>query len=129
MLIAASCHLWFSGRYVLQNHSLFLIAEQPPTDMATLLSKFRPTVPPIVKKRAKELLSVITNAVKESLPSSRLEGTGQIQTDMEVNDSDKRGEVVMLHTEIQSLEHENKKEDLSSIWKGLLLSRLPHVIN
>ena len=32
--------------------------------MAALLSLFKPTVPPIVKKRAKDLLSVITEAVK-----------------------------------------------------------------
>jgi len=86
-------------------------------------------VPSIVKKRAKELLSVITKAVNESLPSSRIEGTGEIQTENEVNDSEKKDEVVMLDTEIQSLEQESKKADLTSIWRGVWLSLSLHVIS
>jgi exosome complex exonuclease RRP6 len=45
-------------RYVLANHYLLRLAERPPTDMAALLSGFHP-VPPIMRKRAKELLDVI----------------------------------------------------------------------
>jgi hypothetical protein len=108
-------------RYILQNHALFL-TEQPLADMATLLLLFKPTVLPVVKKRAKELLSVITEAVKRSLCSSRPEGSGSgSKTEKEVNGSEKRDDVVMLDTEVQILERESQKPDLTSIWRGLLL--------
>ncbi|KAF9524119.1 hypothetical protein CPB83DRAFT_861782 [Crepidotus variabilis] len=57
-----------STRYILQNHLLFLIAEQPPADITSLLRIFRSSVPPVIKRRAKELLSVIKEAVKRGLP-------------------------------------------------------------
>jgi exosome complex exonuclease RRP6 len=84
--------------------------------MATLLSLFKPTVPPVVKKRAKELLSVITEAVKGSLSSvssTRGKTQGQeVKTEKVVNDSEKRDDVVMLDTEVQNLERESKKARL-----------------
>ncbi|KAH9922677.1 uncharacterized protein B0H18DRAFT_1017430 [Fomitopsis serialis] len=52
-----------STRYVLPNHYLFVLAEKPPPDMAALLSVFHP-VPPVVRRRAKELLDAIRDAVK-----------------------------------------------------------------
>src|SRR5258705_1208961 len=101
------------------------MAEQPPADMAALLSLFKPTVPPIVKKRAKELLSVITEAVKRCLSSRPASGadnqTAESKTEEEVNGSEKGDDVVMLDTEIQSLERESNKPDTTSIWRGLLL--------
>ena len=48
-------------RYVLPNHQLFLLAEQPPNDMAGLLGLF-PRVPAIIRRRAKELLDTIRDA-------------------------------------------------------------------
>ncbi|EJC98038.1 uncharacterized protein FOMMEDRAFT_149467 [Fomitiporia mediterranea MF3/22] len=53
-----------STRYVMPNHYLFQLAERPPTDMANLLSIFRP-VPPLVRTQAASLLEVIRTAVKE----------------------------------------------------------------
>jgi exosome complex exonuclease RRP6 len=54
------------SRYVLPNRFLFKLAEQPPADMAALLHAFEFT-PPVVKRRAKELLDVIRDATKEGL--------------------------------------------------------------
>jgi exosome complex exonuclease RRP6 len=51
---------------VLSNRLLFKLAEQPPADMAALLHAFSST-PPVVRRRAKELLDVIRNAVKKGL--------------------------------------------------------------
>jgi exosome complex exonuclease RRP6 len=53
-------------RYVLSNRFVFKLVEQPPADMAALLHAFTST-PPVVKRRAKELLDVIRNAVKKGL--------------------------------------------------------------
>ncbi|KAI0643061.1 ribonuclease H-like domain-containing protein [Trametes meyenii] len=55
-----------STRYVLPNHYLFTLAERTPADMAGLLSVFRP-VPPVVQRRAKELLDAIREAVQRAL--------------------------------------------------------------
>lgn len=52
------------SRYVLANHQLFLLAEQPPSDMAGLLGLFQ-HVPAIIRRRAKELLDTIREASKE----------------------------------------------------------------
>ncbi|EIN12508.1 hypothetical protein PUNSTDRAFT_97267 [Punctularia strigosozonata HHB-11173 SS5] len=57
-----------SARYVLPNHYLFQIAESPPADMPGLLAAFRP-VPPVVRRRAKELLDIVRAAVKSELDS------------------------------------------------------------
>ena len=45
------------------NHYLFVLAEKPPAEMAALLSLFHP-VPPVVRRRSKELLNAIREAVK-----------------------------------------------------------------
>ncbi|KAF7331658.1 Exosome complex exonuclease RRP6 [Mycena kentingensis (nom. inval.)] len=55
-----------STRYVLPNHFLFQIAERPPADMAALLKNFT-SVPPVVRKRAKELLAAIRGCVTANL--------------------------------------------------------------
>ena len=46
---------------MLPNHYLFILAEQPPADIAGLLSLFQ-HVPPVVRRRAKELLEAIRQA-------------------------------------------------------------------
>jgi exosome complex exonuclease RRP6 len=51
---------------VLPNHYVFQLAERPPADAAALLAIFRP-VPPVVRRRAKELLDTIREAVREAL--------------------------------------------------------------
>lgn len=51
-------------RYVLPNHQLFLLAEQPPSDMAGLLGLFQ-HVPAVIRRRAKELLDTIREAAKD----------------------------------------------------------------
>ncbi|GLB45506.1 putative HRDC domain containing protein [Lyophyllum shimeji] len=58
-----------STRYVLPNHFLFQLAEQPPTDMAALLRVFH-SVPPVIRRRAKDLLEVIRECVKRHLSNS-----------------------------------------------------------
>jgi exosome complex exonuclease RRP6 len=53
-------------RYVLSNRFLFKLVEKPPVDMAALLHAFEFT-PPVVKRRAKELLDVIRDAMKKGV--------------------------------------------------------------
>jgi exosome complex exonuclease RRP6 len=48
-------------RYVLPDHSLLRLVERPPSDMASLSSLFRP-IPPVVRRRAQELLRIIKGA-------------------------------------------------------------------
>ncbi|KAH9065385.1 ribonuclease H-like domain-containing protein [Lactarius vividus] len=55
-----------STGYVLSNRFVFKLVEQPPADMAALLHAF-PSTPPVVRRRAKELLDVIRGAVKKGL--------------------------------------------------------------
>lgn len=45
---------------------MFKLVEQPPADMAALLHAFEFT-PPVVKRRAKELLDIIRDAAKKGL--------------------------------------------------------------
>ena len=52
--------------YVLSNRFVFKLVEQPPADMAALLHAF-PSTPPVVRRRAKELLDVIRGAVRRGL--------------------------------------------------------------
>ncbi|KAF8184172.1 hypothetical protein BJ912DRAFT_975089 [Pholiota molesta] len=109
-----------STRYVLQNHVLFTIAEQPPADMAALLAIFRSSVPPVVKKRAKELLGVIREAVKRGLGPSRVDGeeTRRMEDQlgsMEVKTQQTKKEIVTLDTEIKLLEQANVVE-VANIW-------------
>ena len=51
---------------MLSNRFLFKLVENPPADMAALLHAFEFT-PPVVKRRAKELLDVIRDAMKKGL--------------------------------------------------------------
>ncbi|KAJ7089360.1 ribonuclease H-like domain-containing protein [Mycena belliarum] len=55
-----------SARYVLPNHYLFQLAERPPADMVALLQTF-PSVPPVVRRRAKELLEAIRACLQRVL--------------------------------------------------------------
>ena len=63
---SASSHLCCSDRYVLSNHYLFQLADRPPADMAALLASFQ-SLPPLIRKRSKELLDTIRAAVKRGL--------------------------------------------------------------
>ncbi|KAJ7123058.1 ribonuclease H-like domain-containing protein [Mycena epipterygia] len=56
-----------STRYVLPNHYLFQLAERPPADMAALLQIFQSSVPPVVRRRAKELLEAIRACLQRYL--------------------------------------------------------------
>ena len=53
-------------RYILSNRFVFKLVEQPPADMAALLHTF-PSTPPVVRRRSKELLDIIRDAVKRGL--------------------------------------------------------------
>ena len=57
------------SRYVLSNRFVFKLVDQPPADMAALLHAF-PSTPPVVRRRAKELLDVIRGAVRRGLSAS-----------------------------------------------------------
>jgi HRDC domain len=62
-------------RYVFPNHYLLKLAERPPENMASLKSFFQP-MPPIVRKRATELLGVIKDSVVgPGIPVSRADPT------------------------------------------------------
>jgi len=56
-------------RYVLPHQHLFQLAEQPPNDLPALLNIFR-TIPPVVKRRAGELLEEIRTGVSGSVDIS-----------------------------------------------------------
>lgn len=67
---------------MLPNHYLFTLAERTPGDMASLLSVFHP-VPPVIRRRAKELLDTIRDTIKKTLgtagsaaPTSERSGNG-----------------------------------------------------
>ncbi|KAH9480124.1 Exosome complex exonuclease rrp6 [Psilocybe cubensis] len=113
-----------STRYVLQNHALFLIAEQPPADMAALLALFRSSVPPVVKRRARELLSVIKDSVKRGMVVSRMSGQGSADDRPEPvpQAEEKRKDVVMLEAEMKNLEKDETPS--TSIW-GQCVSFIP----
>lgn len=103
---------------MLQNHVLFLIAEQPPADMAGLLALFRSSVPPVVKKRARELLSVIQESVKRGMIVSRVGGQPtELEPLQPVVVEEKMKDVVMLETEMKDLEKGGQNKLIgTSIW-------------
>ena len=90
-------------RFVWQNHVLFLLAEQPPADMAALVGIFRPSVPPLVKRRTKGLLSTIKDAVKRGLSMVQLDIRGA--EEQKEPESAKKG-AVMLDAEMKALAEE-----------------------
>ncbi|TCD63167.1 exosome nuclease subunit [Steccherinum ochraceum] len=60
-----------SPRYVLPNHYLFSLAENPPADIAGLHNMF-PSTPPMIRTRGKELLDAIRDSIRR-LSSSKSE--------------------------------------------------------
>lgn len=56
-----------STAYVLPNHWLFTMSETPPTGAESLLGAFRGNVPAVVKRRVRELVDVVKEAVKRGL--------------------------------------------------------------
>lgn len=52
--------------YVLPQHYLFQLAEQPPNDLPALLNIFR-SVPPVIKRRANELFDEIRKGRSEGV--------------------------------------------------------------
>ncbi|KAJ7621619.1 ribonuclease H-like domain-containing protein [Mycena polygramma] len=74
-----------STRYVLPNHYLFQLAERPPADMAALLQMFQP-VPPVVRRRAKELLEAIRACLRRYLtkPTENANPPPVVETDTEM---------------------------------------------
>ncbi|KAI9510150.1 ribonuclease H-like domain-containing protein [Russula earlei] len=58
-----------STGYVLSNRFVLKLVEQPPADMAALTHAFS-SMPPVVRRRAKELLDVIRDAVKKGLSAA-----------------------------------------------------------
>jgi len=120
------------SRYVLQNHSLFLIAEQPPADMASLFTLFKPSVPPVVKRRAKELLMIIAEAVKKSLSSTQPNVTeSETSNTIQIEQVDKTGtqEDAVMELEAGVKNPDQERREQKNIWGGgmfLLLSTPPY---
>ncbi|KAF8510838.1 ribonuclease H-like domain-containing protein [Gautieria morchelliformis] len=71
-----------STRYVLPNHYIFRLSENPPQDLPALLGIFHP-VPPVVRTRSLELLDVIKDAVKHAALQPSIETVPMIVTDMD----------------------------------------------
>jgi exosome complex exonuclease RRP6 len=115
----AGPHSLFLGfdRFVLQNHVLFLLAEQPPADMAALLGIFRSSVPPLVKRRMKELLSTIKVAVKRGMSMAQLINQGA--EEQKETESAKK-DVVMLDAEMKALAEEKgasrQQQEAKNFW-------------
>jgi exosome complex exonuclease RRP6 len=99
-----------SLRYVLPNHSLFQLAEQPPADMVALLRVFQ-SVPPVIRRRAKELLDTIRNCVRDHL-SSKTSPSPDVQEDIEMQDE------VQLPTSTSKDEEESGQRDNSTLWSS-----------
>ncbi|PPR05868.1 hypothetical protein CVT24_006622 [Panaeolus cyanescens] len=111
-----------STRYVLQNHVLFQLAEQPPADMAALLNMFRGGMPPVLKKRAKELLNVVKDAVKRGMEVSQPKHLVKEKEDRLGSNED----MVMLEAEVEKLDEKNSGDDsavqTSSLWGSRMCS-------
>ncbi|KAJ4497032.1 ribonuclease H-like domain-containing protein [Lentinula lateritia] len=84
--IYRSIHMWRdevareedeSVRYILPNHYLIQLAEHPPADMAAMLKIFH-FVPPVLKRRAKELLNIIREVIKRYDTSSEAKSTQDV---------------------------------------------------
>ncbi|KAF8148190.1 hypothetical protein B0H34DRAFT_737252 [Crassisporium funariophilum] len=108
-----------STRYVLQNHFLFQLAEQPPADMAALLSIFRSSVPPVVRRRAKELLDIVREAVKRGMALSQMPGQVVVveeDTRAKIKPVNARKDVVMLDAELKTLEKVDGNGAAATLW-------------
>ena len=112
---------------MLQNHVLFHIAEEPPADMSSLLRIFQTSVPAVVKRRAKELLNVIKEAVKRGLNLTKEAGSVQNFGGQEkMMNEEPSKDVTMLETELKSLEMMDESGS-SSLWgSGMFLSLVRH---
>jgi exosome complex exonuclease RRP6 len=82
---------------MLQNHVLFLLAEQPPAAMAALLGTFKS---PLVKRRMEELLSTIKDAVKRGMRVAQLDNQG---AEEQKEPESAKKDVVMLDAEMKAL--------------------------
>jgi len=103
---------------------LFHIAEQPPAEMASLLGMFKTSVPAVVKRRAKELLYVVREAVKRGLSLAKEPSSVQCFGDDQEEEvvASTNGEprkAVLLASEVKSLE----MVDESNLWgSGMVFS-------
>jgi exosome complex exonuclease RRP6 len=107
---------------VLQNHVLFHIAEEPPAEMASLLGMFQTSVPAVVKRRAKELLNVIKEAVERGTNLTKEAGSvqsaGEDQEGKVVSMNEKpRKDVTMLETEMKFSEMVDESGS-TSLWNS-----------
>ena len=112
---------------MLQNHVLFHIAEEPPAEMASLLRMFQTSVPAVVKRRAKELLNVIREAVKRSVnltnEAGSVQSVGKDQEEKVVSMNEEPSkDVTMLETELKSLEMADESGSTSLWGSGMILS-------
>lgn len=102
-----------STRFVLPNHFLFPIAEQPPADIPSLLKIFKASIPPVVKRRARELLSVIKEAITRGLPLVQPDPNEELQTADDNRPTADPGADTQAEVEVVQVVPENST---SSIW-------------
>ena len=101
---------------------LFHIAEEPPAEMASLLRMFQTSVSAVVKRRAKELLNVIKEAVKRGLNLTKEAGSvqsaGEDQEEKVVSlNGEPSKDVTMLETEMKSPEMVDESGS-TSLWRS-----------
>ena len=105
---------------------LFHIAEEPPAEMASLLRMFQTSVPAVVKRRAKELLNVIKEAVKRGLNLTKeagsVQGVGEDQEEKVVSMNEEPSkDVTMLDAGMKSSEMVDESGS-ASLWRsGMIL--------
>lgn len=105
---------------------LFHIAEEPPAEMASLFRMFKTSVPAVVKRRAKELLNVIREAVRRRPDLTKevgsVESVGEGREEKEVSMSEEPSkDVTMLETELKHLEMADESGS-TSLWRsGMIL--------
>ena len=98
---------------------LFHIAEEPPAEMTSLLRMFQASVPAVVKRRAKELLNVIREAVKRGLNLTK-GGEDQEEKVVSMNEESSKN-VTMLEKEVESLEMMEESGSMSLWGSGMIL--------
>jgi exosome complex exonuclease RRP6 len=105
---------------------LFHIAEEPPAEMTSLFRMFKTSVSAVVKRRAKELLNVIREAVKRGSNLTKevgsVQSVGEDQEEKEVSMNEEPSkDVTMLETEYLEMVDENGSTNL---WRSGMI--LPH---
>jgi exosome complex exonuclease RRP6 len=109
---------------------LFRIAEEPPAEMASLLKMFQTSVPAIVKRRAKELLNAIKEAVERGTNLTKearsVQSVGEDQEGKVVSMNEEPSkDVTMSETEMKSSKMADESGS-TSLWSSRMF--LPSIV-